>query len=154
MSEKKSEDQSKRLTWGNLFSSVTARRYGLVTNTDYLVDGLKKLCESGFTDPAYNVLEYLLGRHLPILPCHEASIPVKCMVFEAPGILGYEAGGYIIAFELDSYKSGRREFTCIYFDDTRIYARLCSLSEMQEVYTVYSEVSSNQGGVGGVGGYE
>ena len=135
------EDEKKpqRLRWLKLFSSPTSARYKLITGQDYILDGVKTLCDGGHPEQAYIIISKLLESKFPILPNHIDFIPRKCSVFEAKELFDYEDSGYIYAVEGYSGSTGVEEFSCIFIDDVLNYIRICTKNEVDLVWTVFHE---------------
>jgi len=128
-----------RLTWRKIFSPATSERYLRTTNTIYVLDGLKILCDSGRVEAAYLVVEEMLGKQLPVLMGHLDWIPLSCQVMPAQNIFDYEEQGFIISFIGHSMRSGGQEMTCIFFDDGLYYARICTRNEVEKIWQIIAE---------------
>ena len=125
------------LKWNKVLPSPLHARYKLITGQEYVMEGVKTLCDSGHAELAYNVVEMLLGRGMPLLPGHVDFIPESCSLFNAKEVLGYEDSGYIFAVYGYSGRSEDSEFSCLFIDDVNIYARVCTLREVQQIWELF-----------------
>jgi len=143
--EERGSKKPVRITWDRVFPVPIRKRYELLCGSNYVMDGVKTFCESGRAEIAYNVIEMLLGRQMPILVSHLEFMPTACRVFDAKSLFGYEETGYMIAFVGMSARSMQSEFVCLFFDDINVYARLCTMNEVYKVWEAFSKEIEEMG---------
>jgi len=120
----------------------TRSRMQMITRTEYVMDGLKMLCDAGRVETAYMVLENLVSaKTMPLFVSHMAFMPQRCHVVPASKIFRYEASKslYLVIVEGFSVQSGREEVSCIAIDDMLFFARLCTHRELEEVINAWKE---------------
>ena len=127
------KEKETRLPWSKIMPSPLSNRYALVSGKNDAVMGIKVLCDSGYTEMAYNAVLMLTGRSMPIIVGHMDFVPEKCSLVEAGKLFDYEANTFIYVIKGYSARSQEKEVSCIIIDFDKLYVRTCTINEARKL---------------------
>ena len=76
--------EAELIKWVKVLPSPMNAKYTLITGKEYFAEGIKTLCDSGYSEMALNAVEMFLGRSIPIIVGHLDFIPKSCALLSGP----------------------------------------------------------------------